>query len=150
VSRGPEPIPVPDVTGDTADSAANTLGQAGFPTTTRLEPSDSVEAGRVIRTEPPANTPLVPGETVVLVVSSGPAPVTVPPVVGLSQEAATSALTQAGFQVEVVEQEIDPEEFPGVEDGEVIDQNPDGNTQAPPGSTVTITVARLQQGGGGG
>ena len=71
VSNGPEQIRVPDVRNLTEGEAANTLGQAGFKTATRIEASLSVPSGRVISTEPDARTPLNRGDTVTLVVSSG-------------------------------------------------------------------------------
>ncbi|MGH3091835.1 MAG: PASTA domain-containing protein, partial [Gaiellaceae bacterium] len=54
-------------------------------------------------------------------------------------------LEDAGFQVQV-------EEVPGPppQDGTVVDQDPDGGTQADQGSTVTIFVARFTEDGGGG
>jgi eukaryotic-like serine/threonine-protein kinase len=71
VSNGPEQIRVPDVRNLPEAEAANNLGQAGFKTASRTEPSLSVPAGRVIDTEPPARTSLNRGDTVTLVVSSG-------------------------------------------------------------------------------
>jgi beta-lactam-binding protein with PASTA domain len=60
---------------------------------------------------------------------------------------AEQILGDAGFQVEV-------QEVPGPppQDGTVVDQDPDGGTQADQGSTVTIFVARFMEdeGGGGG
>jgi eukaryotic-like serine/threonine-protein kinase len=79
VSSGPPEERVPDVSGRSADEAANILGQAGFRTSSRQEASTAMEAGRVIRTEPAADTPLEKGSTVVLVVSTGPPPTTAAP-----------------------------------------------------------------------
>jgi len=79
VSSGPPEERVPDVTGRDADEAANVLGQAGFRTSSRQEPSGTFGSGKVIRTEPAAGTPLDKGSTVVLVVSTGPPPTTAAP-----------------------------------------------------------------------
>ena len=81
VSRGAAQVPVPNVNGRDAAEAANIMGQAGFRTTSRQDASANVATGRVIRTEPAADTPLDRGSQVVLVVSTGPPPtvVTVPP-----------------------------------------------------------------------
>ena len=75
VSSGREQVPVPNVVGRDQSEAANILGQAGFTTSVQTQASDSVEQGKVIRTDPAAPTPLAKGSTVTLVVSSG-APVT--------------------------------------------------------------------------
>ena len=79
VSSGREQVAVPNVAGREQSDAANLLGRAGFTAAVRQESSDTVEAGRVIRTEPPSPTPLPKGSTVTLVVSSGPAPTTTAP-----------------------------------------------------------------------
>jgi len=79
VSKGVEQIAVPNVRGKAASDAANQLGQAGFRTQSRMDSSDDVDVGFVIRTEPAAGTPLERNSTVTLVVSSGPAPTTTRP-----------------------------------------------------------------------
>nr|WP_281067140.1 Stk1 family PASTA domain-containing Ser/Thr kinase [Brachybacterium fresconis] len=72
VAAAPGPVTVPNVTGHTLSEAQKTLGDAGFGLDTENEASDSVEKGRVIRTEPGANEKADRGSTVVIVVSSGP------------------------------------------------------------------------------
>jgi len=79
VSSGREQVPVPNVANREQADAANVLGQAGFTTAVRLEASDTVPTGRVIRTDPAPPTPLPKGSTVTLVVSSGPAATTTVP-----------------------------------------------------------------------
>jgi len=81
VSKGVEQISVPPVRGRTVSDAANLLGQAGFRTVTRNEPSEDFDNGVVIRTEPAAGTPIERNATVTLVVSTGPAPTTTQPFV---------------------------------------------------------------------
>src|SRR5690606_13890512 len=103
VSKGPEPVEIPDVTGLPQAEAAARLGRAGFEVTSVEEPSDSVPAGNVIRTQPPAGELLIPGETVTLVVSSGPRRVAIPDVTGQSEAQAIATLQGAGLNV-VVEQ----------------------------------------------
>ena len=145
VSTGPADRPVPDVTGRSLAEASNLLGQQGFTVQQTTEPSDSVDEGLVIRTDPPKDTVLPKGSTVTVVVSSGPADVEVPSVVGLSQGAAESALTSRGFNPVVQEQDTsDP-----TQDGKVIDQTPDGFTSAPAGSDVTIVIGRFTAVDGG-
>lgn len=78
VSSGREQVAVPNVVNRDQSDAANVLGQAGFTTSIQLQPSDTVPQGKVIRTDPAAPTPLTKGSTVTLIVSSGPAPTTVP------------------------------------------------------------------------
>ncbi len=72
VSSGREQVPVPNVVGRDQSEAANVLGQAGFVTSVQSQASESVEQGKVIRTDPASPTPLPKGSEVTLVVSSGP------------------------------------------------------------------------------
>jgi serine/threonine-protein kinase len=139
VSSGPEQREVPDVAGLSVAQASAQLGAAGFEVAQRDEPSATVPAGRVIRTEPEAGTRQPPGSTVTIVVSTGPARATVPSVVGLTEAHALDQLRAAGFSPRVVEQTTtDPDE-----DGRVISQDPAGGTEAEVGSTVTIEVGRF-------
>ncbi len=135
VSSGAELVTVPDVTGTEQVAATQVLNRAGFTVEKVTEPSDAVEAGLVIRTEPPGGTPAPRGSTVRLVVSSGPDTVTVPDVVGMTQPQATATLRGAGFTVRVVTTASTP-----ANRGRVIAQNPFAGSDAPRGSQVTITV----------
>ena len=141
VSRGLELVKVPDVTGQDEVAAASQLGAAGFTVDPVSEPSDTVEADKVIRTEPGAGESAPKGSKVRLVVSSGKEQVRIPGVVGLTQSEATAALQDAGFEVAV--QEVSD----ATKVGRVIAQSPSGGTRAARGSTVTITVGRLPVGG---
>jgi serine/threonine-protein kinase len=140
VSKGPADRPVPNVVGKTVAEASNLLGQAGFTANQTSEASDTVEEGRVIRTDPPADTPRPKGSAVTVVVSTGPAESAVPSVVGLTEANAINTVNGAGFQA-VVEEVVtdDP-----TQDGRVVDQNPDGNAMATKGSQVTIFVGAYQ------
>jgi len=137
VSSGPPAVPVPAVTGCDVNAAFATLSEAGFVPQQQQSPSNDVDEGCIVGTDPPGGTELPSGSTVAVVVSSGPATETVPPVIGLDQAAAEEAIRDAGFDVAV---ETRPAE-PGEEPGTVVDQDPGGNAEAEPGSTVTIVVA---------
>jgi serine/threonine-protein kinase len=68
---------VPDIApGTDLTAALDALTQAGYEPSQRSESSDTVEVGDVIGTDPEAGTFLASGETVVVLVSSGPAPTT--------------------------------------------------------------------------
>lgn len=64
--------------------------------------------------------------------------VIVPNVIDYTQEEAEDALENAGFNVEYGKAVNDDE----VEEGRVVDQTPDGNKEAPEGSTVTLTLSK--------
>ena len=142
VSKGPADRPVPDVVGRTIAEASNLLGQAGFTVNQTSEPSNTVEEGRVIRTDPAADTVRPKGSSVTVVVSSGPAMEVVPSVECLTQENARKIIEGNGFAVHVTEQDTtDPSEV-----GRVISQDPGANTEAEQGSTINIVVGRLTPG----
>ena len=64
--------------------------------------------------------------------------VIVPNVIDYTQEEAEDALENAGFNVDYGKAVNDDE----VEEGRVVDQTPDGNKEAPEGSTVTLTLSK--------
>ena len=138
VSSGPAKVTVPDEKGKESADAANDLGNLGLKTATKSEASDSVDQGKVIRTEPAAGTTVDKGSTVTLVVSSGQSQVTVPNVIGQTQDDATTTLTSAGFQVKTQMQPVVSDS----DDGRVLNQSPSGGSSADKGSTVTIVVGQ--------
>jgi eukaryotic-like serine/threonine-protein kinase len=137
VSSGPGDATVPGVVGRKQDVAESMMKEAGFETDVRREPSDTVDKGRVISTQPGENTQLQKGRTVVLVVSEGPEQVSVPDVVGDSEDAARSALEDAGLRADVSEEES-TEEDPGT----VLRQDPGSGEQVDKGSAVKLVVAK--------
>jgi beta-lactam-binding protein with PASTA domain/predicted Ser/Thr protein kinase len=147
VSSGAGTVPVPDVTNQSEATARSTLQGQGFTNIqTRPEASADIAAGNVIRTDPAAGTAARRGDPVTLVVSSGAERVTVPPVHGLSEQNARSALEGAGLEVRVENQTVQNQ----AQDGIVITQSPSGNSQVNRGDTVTIFIGDFQGGGGGG
>jgi beta-lactam-binding protein with PASTA domain len=139
VSRGKEKVAVPDVVGSPREEAERTLQDAGLQVSVSEEESDE-EPGTVLRQEPGAGAQLARGRTVTLVVAKAPADVPVPGVIDATEDEATQALEDAGFEVEV---EDEPVETPD-EDGIVLEQDPSADTPRPRGSTVTITVGRFE------
>ena len=137
VSKGTEQVNVPDVTGKSEAKAVAVLTAAGLTATAGdSQNSDTVAKGKIISTDPSANTLVDKGSEVTYVVSLGPSQVSVPDVTGQSQSSATSTLSNAGFEVYVTNDSSDT-----VSKGDVISQNPSGGSQADKGSTVTIVVS---------
>ena len=110
-----------------------------FTVTTTLQSSSQFNVGTVLAIEPSAGTLVDPGASVVIVVSSGPAPVTVPPVIGQTEGRAVNTLTDAGLRSRTVFQDVVPG---SPDDGRVIDQSVAAGSQVDPGTEVTITVGR--------
>jgi beta-lactam-binding protein with PASTA domain/predicted Ser/Thr protein kinase len=138
VSKGPQPIAVPNVVGHTFATANSELQAAGFAVARHNIASDQ-PADTVISTDPPPGTYQPVGTTITVNVSKGPTTSTVPDVTSQDQAAAVSQLRASGFRVHIVNQATtNPDE-----DGIVLSQDPPGNSQAPRGTTVTISVGKL-------
>jgi eukaryotic-like serine/threonine-protein kinase len=136
VSSGPGTVRIPDVERIPEEQAVDELNDNGLKVDLDEEPSTRVPAGQATRTSPKAGTIVERGSRVRLFISAGPQQVEVPGVVGETQGSARAALTNAGLEVEVDEQESDQPE------GRVIAQTPQGGTTVNAGSTVTITVSK--------
>ncbi len=139
VSKGLPTVVVPNVVNLSSSAAANQLGGLGLVTTEQPEASDTVAAGNVIRTDPPAGTEVAAKSQVVLVVSSGAAPVAVPNVVGMSESAARDDLQNANLRSSVVNVDVP---FGSPQANVVIDQTPAAGEQVAPNTTVTIRIGR--------
>jgi len=137
VSSGPGMATVPGVAGQKQADAEKAMKDAGFKTDVRKETSDTVKKGRVISTQPGENTQLEKGRTVVLVVSQGPEKVSVPDVVGDTEDDARSTLSDAGLKADVTE-EVSEDKDPGT----VLRQDPGSGQQVDKGSTVKLVVAK--------
>jgi serine/threonine-protein kinase len=137
VSAGSEMVTVPFVIGRTRAEAEQLLVDAGLRPEFRVRDDDEPR-NIVLETDPTAAESVPAGSTVTVFVSSGP--VEVPNVVGLTEDEATSRLEDAGFDVDVEEDETTPSE-----PGTVLDQSPEGLTEAPRGSTVTIVVSDFEE-----
>jgi serine/threonine-protein kinase len=90
---------VPDLAGKSEGAALNEVSGLGWNTLTPQEASETVANGVVIRTDPVAGTELDEGKTLTIVVSTGPAPRTLPELKGKTLQEATDLLTQLGLNI---------------------------------------------------
>lgn len=129
VSKGPEPVAIPSVTGEPQGKATTDLTNAGFKVLVSPTTADSptVPSGSVVSYTPTGTA--APGTLVTLILSSGPPTTVVPNVKGMTVAQATTTLQQAGFQVSVKGVKLLDSVF---------SQDPSGGDSAPTGSTVTI------------
>jgi beta-lactam-binding protein with PASTA domain/predicted Ser/Thr protein kinase len=135
VSKGIEQTVVPgEVVGRSRQEAEVLLEAAKLAIERVVQVDGNIPAGRVLEISPPAGTQLDVGSPVVLTVASGM--VEVPDVRGQTQDEATAALQEAGFNVG-----IELRDDPG-EPGRVLAQDP-VNSRAPRGSTVRIAVSQV-------
>ena len=136
VSRGPEQIEVPDVTGETEENARSAIENAGLRVGEVTEEASDAETGTVTAQSPKAGDSVDRDTAIDLTVA---APTPVPDVVDMTEEEAQDALEEAGFEVRVRDQATTVPE----EDGVVLDQNPEAETERSQGSRVTIFVGRV-------
>lgn len=101
LSKGPEPIKVPNVVNQAQAVATQAIKNAGLSVEVTTANSKDVEKGAVISQDPAPGKELIAGDSVQIKVSEGPKSVKVPDVKGMKIAEATDTLEQAGFQVEV-------------------------------------------------
>jgi len=142
VSGGAGDLVMPNVEGQLGSAAQQLLISApyNFIITIIEEPSDTVEKGRVIRTDPPIASQVGNGAAVTLFVSRGSNKVTVPQVEGLTEAEAQSTLGVAGLTFESRYQNV-PAGDPN--DGRVISQSPRSGESVTPGTKVTLVIGQL-------
>lgn len=142
VSRGPERIRVPDLTGLPPAQARSALRSAGLaPGTVTREFSDTVAAGRVLSSDPSAGAVRPPDAAVALTVSRG-VPVDVPDLVGDSIADARQRLQGAGLRAALSPRRVFSDTAPADTVAEV---SPGVSEQAGQGEAVTLTLSKGQQ-----
>ena len=135
VSTGREQSTVPQLVGlTTLDDVRVALSDFGLVLGAITESDSNQPGGYVLEQNPGEGTQVAAGSAVDIVVSSGL--VELPNVTGATEAQARSDLAQAGFEVQVVEQESSISS-----PGQVLAQSPQPGTQLARGSLVTITVA---------
>src|SRR6185437_7612183 len=138
VSTGLPHVSAPDVVGLTQTAATSAITSAQLVVGTIGQASSmTVPAGSVISQNPPAGSDVVVGSAIALTVSTGLPHVSAPDVVGLTQAAATSAITSAQLVVGTIGQASSMT----VPAGSVISQNPAAGADVVVGSAIALTVS---------
>jgi serine/threonine-protein kinase len=132
VSKGKEPVEVPNVTGRKQDQATKLLRDAGFVVAVERVFSDTVEVGVVAEQSPSSGT-ADRGSTVTIKVSKGPDVVTVPDVRNMDRDRGRRVLEGAGL---VVEERVVVSGGPG----RVLQTDPKPGKTVKRGSTVVMYV----------
>jgi serine/threonine-protein kinase len=138
VSQGVQQIAIPNVVGQTYQSAQSQLLAANL-RVAQTPVNSSQPTNTVVSESPSAGTRVGAGTTVTLSVSKGAAATTpVPDVTNQDEPTAKALLQGSGFKVTVTTQAVTD---PG-QDGIVLSQSPAGGSSAASGSTVTIVVGK--------
>ena len=141
VSRGPQIVKVPDLSGTPLANAQRKLKDAGLtPGTVKRKFDEEAARGSVVSTDPKPGAERRPGAAVALTVSKG-APIQVPDVVGDDESDARDELREAGFEVRTASKRVFSEE----DEGDVARQSPGEGRTAAEGQTVTLTLSKGQE-----
>jgi eukaryotic-like serine/threonine-protein kinase len=135
ISKGPKPVALPAVVGKPVAEAQAALTQAQFVPVLQRQYDENVPKDAVIGTSPAGKAP--PDTKVTLVVSDGPAPVTVPSVAKKSYADAAAAIQAARLVPQRVDAFSDT-----VPSGQVIRTDPAAGTKAPRDSNVSVVVSK--------
>lgn len=140
VSTGSEKGTVSDVGGYTASDATSALQRNGFRVVESSEYSDTVEAGKVIRTSPAAGSQVEKGTTVTIYVSKGPedTSVPVPDLRGLTVAQAKEKLSAVGL---VLSTTVSYEYDSTVKKDKIISQSYTVGSKVEKGTTISVTVS---------
>jgi len=111
------------------------------------EPSSSVSKGMALRTVPPANTRVRRGSAVALMVSGGPASVTLPNVIDIPEALAKEQLETFCGARPCVNVTIGFEGSATIDNGRAIGTNPPAGTAVTPGSNVALIISQVVSAG---
>jgi len=133
VSSGKPKVAVPDVIGKSRDDAVSTLTSAGLKPKV-VEIHSGKPPNTVTGQFPHPDTKVPRGSDVQINVSTGPKPISVPNVVGLTFDQASATLQNAGFGVKRTNVASDqPKDI-------VVAQDPSGSAAS--GATITLSVSK--------
>ena len=136
VSTGLCPVPVPDLSGMTQEEACAALAAAHLTCGTVTPECSRVTTGHVTRLDIASGTMVAPGTTVSFWVSTGPCPIPVPDLSGMTEEQACAALTAMYLTCWPEDECSDT-----VASGHVTRQDPAPDTLVTPGTTVSFWVS---------
>jgi beta-lactam-binding protein with PASTA domain len=137
VSSGASAVTIPTLAGARPDDAVEQLRNSKLAAGHRREQaSDTIAAGLVIGTDPPAGRSVAPGADVTLLVSTGRAQKPVPKVVGLRLTKAKKTLEDAGFKLGTTRSGVND----NYDEGVIIKQEPAADTPSPLDVPVNLVI----------
>jgi serine/threonine-protein kinase len=134
LSKGKSTVTVPNLSG-TKEDMERLIRDAGLTPNVTQEHSEAA-AGTILSMSHSSGTAVAPGTTIDVVLSLGPKMVSVPQIVGSSQEAAEKALRDAELNVNVKDRRED-----SAAAGTVIGCDPGEGASVKAGSTVNIVIS---------
>ena len=134
ISKGPKPITIPALLGKDYVSIKAAFDKLGLKIDVTDEIFDDSVSGTILSADPLPGVVVAKGSTVKVVLSKGPALVSVPNVVGKDRKTATKILAAAGFKVSIKKQ------ISVVVLNKVYSQSPSGGQMAPKGSVIVLKI----------
>lgn len=134
ISKGPEPIEVPNLSGSDVDTARTQLEDLGLnvgEVTEEFDPNVAEDA--VISSDPGPGTSLKRGEKVNLTISTA---VAIPDVTGMDRDEAKQTLKDAGFTVK----ESREDSLAGTSEDSVVTVSPEPGTLVDPAENTKVTI----------
>jgi len=136
ISKGPPPVPVPDLTSASESAAKAKLAAAGLAVgNVDTQYSEQVAEGTVLDWNPKGQAPK--GAAIALAVSAGPKPRTVPTLAGKTYDQAAAALQQLGLTAVRADAFSD-----NVPKDQVIGTTPGAGASVDRGGKVTVNVSK--------
>lgn len=139
VSKGQERYLIPsDLSGQDPSAATSALGALTLTVSGTREVFDElIPTGIVVGTNPVGGTSVKRETPVTLLVSKGPAPVAVPPIVGTLITDATTTLTALGLTVETIQENFDDSVA-----GTILSTDPLPGTLVPKETVIKVTLSK--------
>lgn len=137
VSTGGKPFAMPSIVGMSESEAKKLLAEAGLAVEVEYSYDANAKEGNIISQGIEANTDVTRGTTVKLVVCSRDGLVTVASVIGMSRDAAESAIKGQNLKVTVNLIECDDSQA-----GQVLSQLPAAGSSQKEGTTIVLTVGK--------
>ena len=139
---GGKEIKVPDVTNKSVSDAIDILQDAGFEVSDEQEEvaSTEVKEGKVVKTNPAAESKRTKGTTITLFVSVGDAQVDIEDYNGKNYLEVKGALEAKGLTVNVEKKEIDDKDKKDLKDGIIIEQDVKAGEKVSVGTKITLYI----------
>ncbi|HEX2420541.1 MAG TPA: Stk1 family PASTA domain-containing Ser/Thr kinase [Acidimicrobiia bacterium] len=143
VSTGAEEFELPAFSGQEDNDVFAELARLDLTWDTVTEDSNDFNEGVVIRTQPAAGELVRAGDTITVVVSTGPSRVEVPDLFGLTFDQAQQSLADEGLEIGD-NPNVTSTNNPDL-DGRIINQTPPAGAAVDIGSTVAVTIGHFEQ-----
>lgn len=140
ISAGKEAFKVPNVYNYTDNQAVTILTDLELKVLHEYQSSNEIEEGRVISTSPSRDSMVVKGDTITIVVSTGPdiVLIPVPTLTNLSADSARSKIRSSGLSIGQVRSGGYSNEYPK---GTIMDQNPSPGGEVRQGTAIDLVIS---------